>query len=656
MQDVQALMRRRLPGATSARTDWMFGFQRRGVRRCECDTDIPKPGPLPQTSHTAATVDHSQRTCSRRRGEGAPARRPSSSLTGRGRRCRRPRRTPRSGDAARGIPGVVGSRGYPPAVLQALDDAAAGHWCRAAVAALSTARTRLDDLNVFPVPDGDTGTNLLLTAEAGLAELERVERDGPGGESVWATFARGAVLGARGDSGTILAQLLRGLSAQLAGQPPADGPTLSAALQKAADTAYSAVADPEEGTFLTVARAGAQAAVDAVAEGRTGLADVVRACADGARTALEATPGQLAVLREAGVVDAGGAGLSLVFDALVTTVTGVEPDRPALDRRRGGPRPRDEDPPHQPPPRPGREGPYPPPHTPQARGDRLHTRLASLGDSLVVVGVDTPTGREWNVHVHVSDVGAAIEAGIEAGRPYRISVTPLAPVRAPTPVEGRRAVIALVPGEGLVALFAHEGVRVVAVEDPPADDDVLQDRVLDEILTSTARDVVVLPNSPEHIALASRAADRAREEGRDVAVVTTRSPVQGLSAIAVSDPGRRFGDDVIAMAEAAAATRWAEVTVAEQEALTSAGRCRPGDVLGSAEGDVVVIGPDLPGVACELLDRLLSAGGELATVVVGPDAALGDAVCAHLNHVHPTVEVMRYDGGPAGVPLLVGVE
>jgi dihydroxyacetone kinase-like predicted kinase len=132
--------------------------------------------------------------------------------------------------------------------------------------------------------------------------------------------------------------------------------------------------------------------------------------------------------------------------------------------------------------------------------------------------------------------------------------------------------------------------------------------------------------------------------------------VQGLAAIAVADPGRRFGDDVIAMAEAAAATRWAEITVAEHEALTWAGVCRAGDVLGSAEGDVVVIGQDPAAVACDLLDRLLSAGGELATLVVGPDAALGDAVCAHLAAVHPTVEVTRYDGGPAGVPLLVGVE
>src|SRR4029453_16511977 len=122
-------------------------------------------------------------------------------------------------------------------------------------------------------------------------------------------------------------------------------------------------------------------------------------------------------------------------------------------------------------------------------------------------------------------------------------------------------------------------------------------------------------------------AARAREAGRDVGVVPTRSPVQGLAAIAVADPGRRFGDDVIAMAEAAAATRWAEVTVAEQEALTSAGRCQPGGALGSAEGGAGVVGRDLAGVACELLDRMLSAGGEMATLVVGDDEALGDTVC-----------------------------
>ncbi|WP_249522778.1 hypothetical protein [Modestobacter marinus] len=282
---------------------------------------------------------------------------------------------------------------------------------------------------------------------------------------------------------------------------------------------------------------------------------------------------------------------------------------------------------------------------------RLQARLAELGDCLVVVGVDTPGGREWNVHVHVSDVGAAVEAGIEAGRPHRISVTPLAPVRTPA-AAGVRAVLALACSAGLAELFGTEGVTVLTAPVDAVDEDA----VLQAVLDTGAEQVVVLPNHWEVTAVTARAADRAREQGRDVVVVPTRSAVQGLAALAVADPARRFGDDVIAMAEAAAATRWAEVTVAEQEALTSAGRCAPGDVLGSAEGDVVVIGADPVPVARDLLDRLLSAGGEMATVVVGEEPALGDAVCAHLAAVHPTVEVVRYPGGAGAVPLLIGVE
>jgi DAK2 domain fusion protein YloV len=538
-------------------------------------------------------------------------------------------------------------------VLQALDDAAVRRWSRAAVDVLSEFRSRLDELNVFPVPDGDTGTNMLFTAQAAHRALDEADERAGGAdkESPWAVLARGAVLGARGNSGTMLAQLLRGLADQLAGQPPATGPDLAAAMQKAADAAYTAVADPEEGTFLTVARAGARGAAAAVDRGHTDLADVVCSAADGARAALEETPNQLAVLREAGVVDAGGGGLCLVLDALVTTVTGVEPARPPLDRRRARPA-HDEERPHQPPAGPGSEVQYLLAEADEASVARLHERLAALGDSLVIVGVDTPDGREWNVHVHCLDVGTAIEAGIEAGRPHRISVTPLAPVRAAAPAAGTRAIVAVVPGAELAELFAGEGVRVV----PCGDGGVCEDDVFTGIIGTAAAEVIVLPNDSGLTALAAHAADRAREEGREVAVVPTRSPVQGLAAVAVSDPSRRFGDDVIAMAEAAAATRWAEVTRAEQEALTSAGRCLPGDVLGSAEGDVVVVGRDLAGVSCDLLDRLLSAGGELTTVVVGPDRALGDAVCTHLAAKHPTVEVVRYDGGPGGALLQIGVE
>ncbi|WP_369139736.1 DAK2 domain-containing protein [Modestobacter versicolor] len=541
-------------------------------------------------------------------------------------------------------------------MLRALDEAAVGRWSRAVVDRLSASRGRLDELNVFPVPDGDTGTNLLLTAEAGHAALEAAlqaaqDDGGRRSESPWAVLARGAVLGARGNSGAILAQLLRGLADSLADHPEVDGEVLAAALTGAARTAYAAVADPEEGTFLTVARSGAEAAAAAVAAGQRTLAEVVEAAAEGALTALQATTGQLAALRDAGVVDAGGAGWCVVLDALLATVTGVEPVRAPLVGRPSRPHRGPAHVPGPPAPGPGSEVQFLLADSDEPAVSRLQTRLAELGDCLVVVGVDTPDGREWNVHVHVSDVGAAIEAGIEAGRPHRISVTPLAPVRPPA-APGVRAVVALACSAGLADLFAGEGVSVVTA----AVDDVDEEAVLAAVLGTGAEQVVLLPNHPDVTALTARAAERAREEGRDVVVVPTRSPVQGLAALAVTDPARRFGDDVVALAEAAAATRWAEVTVAEQEALTSAGRCHPGDVLGSAEGDVVVIGADPATVARDLLDRLLSAGGEMATLVVGEDPALGDTVCAHLAAVHPTVEVVRYAGGAGAVPLLVGVE
>ena len=292
---------------------------------------------------------------------------------------------------------------------------------------------RLDDLNVFPVPDGDTGTNLLLTAQAAVAALDEATGDAGNAESAWLILARGAVLGARGNSGTILAQLLRGLADQLAGQPPGRRARLRRRAAEGRRHRLQRRRRPGGGHLPhRRPRRRPRPPSPRSTPGDADLAAVVRAAADGARAALEATPDQLAALREAGVVDAGGAGLCLVLDALVTTVTGVEPARAPLARRappaatatsrratsrtsrRPAPAARSSTSSPTPtrPPSPGCTSAWPP-----------------LGDSLVVVGVDTPTGREWNVHVHVADVGAAIEAGIEAGRPHRISVTPLAPVR-----------------------------------------------------------------------------------------------------------------------------------------------------------------------------------------------------------------------------------
>ena len=230
--------------------------------------------------------------------------------------------------------------------------------------------------------------------------------------------------------------------------------------------------------------------------------------------------------------------------------------------------------------------------------------MGALGDSLLIVGGDGL----WNVHVHVDDVGAAIEAGIAAGRPYRIVVThfrdQVAGIADPSAGSGR-TVVAVAPGEGLAALYASAGAAVVrsGVGAKPATRDILR-----AIERSHASEVVVLPDDKDVRAVAEAAADQARKNGVRVAVIPTRATVQVLAALAVHDPARRFDDDVVAMTAAARATRHAEVTLATREALTTAGVCQPGDVLGLLEGDVAAIGADVAEVARDLLDRLLASG------------------------------------------------
>jgi len=557
--------------------------------------------------------------------------------------------------------------------MQVIDTFTVRRWASSACEALGAAAAEIDALNVFPVPDGDTGTNLHLTLRSAVAALDRVDLQAELAPTL-DCLARGALLGARGNSGVIVSQLLRGIANTLGQDGPADGRALAAALTSASDLAYAAVAQPVEGTILTVARDAAAAASAVADAGRAPLQDVARAAADGAAIALERTTAQLSALARAGVVDAGGRGLCVILDSLVAAVTGGEmavapavaqpspvsglsPLEVARDGGSAGY---------------GYEVQFLLEESDEATVDILRGDLAAVGDSLVIVGTGlTPESPAvWNVHVHVDDVGAAIEAGVRAGRPHSITVVRFAdqpgvlalPCHAEEPGSGQgrrswsgRGLVAVAPGAGLAGLFAGEGVEVVkgGPSQPPTSSDVLA-----AIRRTGAAEVVVLPNHTNLTAVADAAAAQAREGGQDVAVVPTKSPVQGLAAIAVADPTRRFADVVIALAEAAAATRWAEITVAAREAMTSAGRCAAGDVLGLAEGDVVLIGSDQVTVTCDLLDRLLSAGGELVTLVLGTDAATNfiDEVRAHLRRAHPGVDVMDYRGDQPHLPVLIGVE
>lgn len=535
-----------------------------------------------------------------------------------------------------------------------LDADGVRRWTHLALRRLAAARAEIDALNVYPVPDGDTGTNLYLTVEAAVRALDDLP-EGCGLPETTRALAHGALLGARGNSGIILSQLVRGIATAVAergaGEPEGDartsmGPSgLAAALARAADMAYEAVAKPVEGTMLTVARAAADAASGAVGAGPIG--HVATTAASAAREALRRTPEQLDVLRRAGVVDAGGRGLTVLLDALAETVTGgggaepddAQPEDPAVTVRADD---------HH-----GEAGPaYEVMYLLDAPAERLpllRERLAGLGDSLVVVGGDGL----WNVHVHVCDVGAAIEAGMDAGRPHGIRVTDLS---APPPASrSGRSVVTVVAGDGLAALSDAAGATVV--RGGPGRRASLGE-LLEGIERAGTGEVVVLPNDPDSLAVAEAAAEQARAQGLRVAVIPTSATVQALAALAVHDPARRFDDDVVHMASAASHARHGAVTVATREAVTLAGPCRRGDVLGVVDGEFSLIGHDLVTVACGVVDRMLGDGSELVTLVTGEEAPAGlaDAVVAHVERHRPDVGTLVYDGGQPRYPLLLGVE
>jgi DAK2 domain fusion protein YloV len=427
---------------------------------------------------------------------------------------------------------------------------------------------------------------------------------------------------------------------------------LAPALRRAAVLARAAIAQPVEGTILSVACGAADAAERvASAAGRpAGCAATARAAYGGAHAALDATPGQLSVLGRAGVVDAGGRGLLTVLGALVQALTGRAPAPYPAHSPHSASSPAGF--------RAPQDGPvFEVTYLLDADGEsvaRLRERLGGLGNSLVVVGGDGL----WNVHIHADDAGAAVEAGVEAGRPHGIRISHFGAASAhpgaPAP-QVQRAVVAVVPGEGLAELCARAGATTVLAPpgEPPAGGSLV-----DAIRRAHAREVVLLPNDVELRDIAAAAADQARAEGVRVALIPTRAAVQGIAALAVHQPDRHFDEDVVAMTTAAGATRYAELAVAERQSWTMAGICQAGDVLGLIEGDVAVIGADIAATAEAVLDRMLAAGGELVTLVLGEDVpgSFAERLELHVREGHLAVDTVVYRGGRQSAPLLIGVE
>ncbi|UGT64895.1 DAK2 domain-containing protein [Nocardia asteroides] len=568
-----------------------------------------------------------------------------------------------------------------------MDGTALLRWGRLCLAGLERTRSEINALNVFPIADADTGTNLLATMRAAMVAAGGA----PGADvhAVAAAMARGATAGARGNSGIILSQVLRGIADAVRPEGdrpvPVDAAVLRAALARAAALVRESLSTPVEGTILTVLDAAA-AAARACAE-HTPVAVAV-AAAEGAADALGQTPDQLGVLRAAGVVDAGARGLLVLLDALVELTGGSAPHRPvyrpapgaatALDVLEPDPLPR------QPPraaacaPPPGRAGSAvadlvgPAPgakHAPcfevmyllsgtdETRVKQLRDRLGELGDSVVVVGDGEQT---WSAHVHCADAGAAVEAGMAAGavRDIRIesfvitAVGPHAPVRTSGPAD--RGILAVAAGDGAAALFRTAGAIVL----PGGAGTITASELLGAIRRMPNREVLVLPNGalPAHELVAVGIA--ARDADRDVLLLPSGSMVQGMAALAVHDRGRIAVDDAFAMSEAAAGTRWGAVRVAGQRALTMVGTCEPGEGLGLAGLDVVVIERDPATAGIVLLDRMLAFGGELVTLLMGAAApdGLAAALTGHIEERFSGIEVAVYTGGQPEDLVQIGVE
>jgi DAK2 domain fusion protein YloV len=522
--------------------------------------------------------------------------------------------------------------------------------------ALRSHQEELNRLNVYPVPDGDTGTNMALTLESVAHELATAEAMG----EVCTAMSRGSLMGARGNSGVILSQILRGVAevcSPLTTLGPAD---LAAAMRRAADAAYEAVLRPVEGTILTVVRETAEA-IEAL-QGADLSALLLRA-AEAADDAVARTPDLLPVLRDAGVVDAGGKGFTLLIAAFLEVVAGRPIPEPSL-------------------------GFTPASVEAHMRGDDIaglryevmylldapdssigpfKETWGALGDSIVVVGGDGI----WNCHVHTNEIGAAVEAGIEAGRPHQIRVTDLfeqvadehewveaggghagsGGTATTTPCE--TAVVAVAVGNGVGRLLTSLGVQIVIAGGQSMNPSTAQ--ILEAVEATSANNVIVLPNNKNIIPVAQQV-DALTD--RNVEVIATTSLVEALAALVGYDPAADLGANVAALTEAAARVRTGEVTRAVRDATADFGPVHEGDWIAIDARGICASTTTAVDAVTVLLTRLVDDTSEIVTVIIGAEARPGDTahIREYLALAHPEVEAEFHDGGQPLYPYLVGVE
>jgi DAK2 domain fusion protein YloV len=513
---------------------------------------------------------------------------------------------------------------------------------------------RINRLNVYPVPDGDTGTNMALTVESIVQEFDG--KADPDMDEVALAISHGSLMGARGNSGVILSQVMRGLAEAVRGSEGIDAARLADGLRMASEGAYTAVQNPVEGTILTVVRA----AADGAASGG-GLEQILESAREKAAEALERTPELLPVLAAAGVVDAGGAGFMLLLDALLNVVSDRPvPEAPAAESgpartvgqpdQSGGPR-------------------YEVMFLLEAADESVpafREVWAGIGDSIVVVGGEGL----WNCHIHADDIGAAIEAGIQVGRPRQIRVTDLFEqveeeswVRAAAGSESgddqaeepvRTAVVAVCTGEGIRRIFRSLGVHHVVNGGQSMNPSTAD--LLDAIEATKSDEVVILPNNKNIIPVAEQAASKA---SKPVRVISTKGIQEGFAALLEYDPEGDAESNSRLMAESASRVVAGEVTRAVRPSSCDAGPIAEGDWLGISRDRIEVVSHHVSGAATGLVERLLDPDHhEIVTIIAGEGSTAADTrrITEWLADEHPDVTAEVHHGGQPYYPYLFSIE
>src|SRR5437764_10148694 len=501
---------------------------------------------------------------------------------------------------------------------------------------------------------------MALTLESVVSELDGAEDMG----TMCKAISHGSLMGARGNSGVILSQVLRGLTNTIKESDAVDGAALAEALRQASEAAYGAVMGPVEGTILTVVRESATAAGAAAANG-DGLDRVLEAATTAAEQSLARTPELLPVLKEAGVVDAGAAGYVLLLDVLLHVVDGrpvpepesftapapvgsalgghVEPEGATVSDLR-----------------------YEVMYMLEANDEAIpafKNVWAGIGDSIVVVGGDGL----WNCHIHTDDIGSAVEAALDAGRPRKIRVTDLmeqveeerwvreAPADEPAPPSEPvpTAVAAVATGEGIRRIFHSLGVQQIVAGGQSMNPATAQ--ILEAVEAAPADQIVVLPNNKNIIPVAEQVDALTSKQVR---VLKTKSITEGFAALMEYDPQADVDPNAETMAEAAARVHSGEVTRAVRDANSAAGPVSEGDYIGLTSNGIVAVAPDLGEAACALLEHLVADDHEIVTVIEGEGATAADTrrITEWLAEHRPAVSTEVHHGGQPLYPYLISVE